>query len=634
MERYILIGLWAFCALFSCSEDSIIEDMEEPDDTEEPKDGDTECEEVLYFTEEVSNVGIPLFTGSQARNGWTEMNTQYSTSKNGSSVSTDVELKRFDQNSYLRFSFENLFEEDDVALLRVSAFRKIFDGISLPDELKAGLEGVSFRAGGICSPVTISVEAWDTHKEVIASEQLVLKQDTMSVYQFKFEPQDFKWIEFKVQKADQSESSTTFEGILALDDIYLMDGTDQPYYPSENEAELLSWLRKASMRHFLWYYTEISGGQGYVPETSTNFDKISLSGIGYGYAIFIMAEQDGIISANEAKSKTLAMLKWQQAQNWFDGSGGWHGFPHHYFKPDGTYDWPDVSTIDWVMCAAGIRVARQRYLDDPEIKSIAEELLSRPEWGEALAEDDKIVMGFDGITGDKNDYRWALGFSEETELIYLEAVASGKLNNSIFEAIVREKKNGFYPSWFGAGFTYNWLQLWTGKLEPYATNSQMAYQSDASTCSRVFGKPLMGLTACATLSDIEANGFVNWNNYISNQGADIHGASGTTSILRISPAPYGAALGLPFAYNEAITALKEYVRLGFYHEFIGLPDNVRLKNLPGNIDPVANWDQYDINIGPIAMAIEQIQSNNISKYYLSDPEISTALDQLSNSFNF
>jgi hypothetical protein len=89
------------------------------------------------------------------------------------------------------------------------------------------------------------------------------------------------------------------------------------------------------------------------------------------------------------------------------------------------------------MCAAGIRVVKQYYANDAEILAIADELLARPDWTVALDEQDKIAMGFNGQTGERNAYRWALDFSEETELVYLEAVASGDLDASIFDAIVR-----------------------------------------------------------------------------------------------------------------------------------------------------------------------------------------------------
>jgi len=242
------------------------------------------------------------------------------------------------------------------------------------------------------------------------------------------------------------------------------------------------------------------------------------------------------------------------------------------------------------------------------------------------------VKGLKATTGEKDGGVWGDAFSEETELIYLEALASGKVNDLDLTRIFREKKSGYYVSWFGAGFTYNWLQLWTGTQEPYKSNSIAAYQSDATTANAKFGRPLMGLTACSTIASIESDGFINWNRYISNQGASVSGAN-TGEVIQISPAPYGAALALPFQSSTAIKALREYVKLGYYHPLLGLPDNVRMNGFSQNVKvPVPNWDTFDINIGTIAMAIEQSQQNTIGNYYTKDNTIAVSLQKLINSF--
>jgi hypothetical protein len=315
----------------------------------------------------------------------------------------------------------------------------------------------------------------------------------------------------------------------------------------------------------------------------------------------------------------------------------------HYYNINGTGKWPNdisaISTIDWAMCAAGIRVVRQKYSGDSEISSICDELLNRPQWQEVVAKNPsnsyqfgRIVKGFRATTGEKDGGVWADAFSEETELIYLEALASGKVNDLDLSRIYRQKKGGYYVSWFGAGFTYNWLQLWTGTQEPYKSNSVAAYQSDAIASNSKFGRPLMGLTACSTISNIENDGFISWKNYISNQGSFVSGAN-TAEVIQISPAPYGAALAIPFQPTTAIRALREFVKIGYYHPLLGLPDNIRMTGFSQNLQvPAPNWDTFDINIGPIALAIDQSQQNVISGYYTKDNAIVTSLQKLIKSF--
>jgi hypothetical protein len=105
------------------------------------------------------------------------------------------------------------------------------------------------------------------------------------------------------------------------------------------------------------------------------------------------------------------------------------------------------------------------------------------------------------------------------------------------------------------------------------------------------------------------------------------------SVLQISPAPYGAALGLAFTYDQSMTALREFVNMGYYHEYLGLPDNVRMRDLPDGFSVSPNWDPFDINIGPTILAIEQAGENRVGKAYLSDEKVSEALTLLIESFS-
>jgi hypothetical protein len=410
-----------------------------------------------------------------------------------------------------------------------------------------------------------------------------------------------------------------------------------------DDTQLIEWLKKSSINYFLWNYRDLGNGRGVVLEASDATSRVSLSGIGYAYAVYILAENENMITSELARERVLSILKWQQGQNWFNGSGGVYGFPLHYYNVDGSglyqSDAAAVSTIDWAICAAGLRTVKQKFSSDAEIVDICNELLNRPMWEESIHTNTndsyrlgRISKGFNAINGAKNGQVWADAFSEETEIIYLEALASGKVNNLDLDRIYRQQKDGYYVSWFGAGFTYNWLQLWTGAIEPYRSNSNAAYQSDAATCNSKFGMPIMGLTACGTMSNVSNNGFINWDKYIGNQGSFVSGAN-TAEVIQISPATYGAVLALPFQPSDAIQALREYAKLGYYHPLLGLPDNIRINDLPQDLDvPAPNWNTYDINIGPIVMAIDQYQQNIISNYYMSDSAIVQSLESLIQSF--
>ncbi len=609
-RRIKIVALILSIAFGSCASDDLI-----PVELDEPSNP--------FITEVDStnfNIGIPIYNADQGKEFSTEFNSEIRPYWTADARGT-FHREYFKNNPYLKCVAEEGAGNFGV---RLALFKTLFDDQPLPAEISERVTGLSFNAFGYTDH-TLQVRVLAVSGEILAEQVFQLEAKKIKTCSLNFEGTNAKEVIF-FSYSSGSQDSIQF----GLDDIYLKTNDSKPFSPPIADADFLDWLKRASFNFFDWNYVTLSGSKGVVLESSTDADKVSLSGMGYAYAIFVIASEDGYISPEEAKVRIKAMLKWQLDQNWFDGSGGWHGFPHHYFKKDGSYYWPDVSTIDWAICAAGLRVVKQYYSNDSEIVSMAEALLARPDWSAALAADDKIAMGFNGLSGAMNNYRWGLAFSEETELVYLEAVASGDLPGSIFNAIVRDKKSGFYPSWFGAGFTYNWLQLWTGPVEPYKTNSIAAFNIDASTSFNAFGLPLMGLTACSTIKEARAKGFLNWGMYISNQGGSVRGTN--ESVLQISPAAYGAALALPFTYSKSITALREVVKMGYYHEYLGLPDNVRINNLPEGIGPSPNWDPYDINIGPIILAIEQVQSNKIGALYLSDAQVIEALTQLKETF--
>lgn len=597
-------------ALGACAPEAVV-----PIVVNEPLDAFTSQVDSTSF-----NIGVLIYNADQGKEFSTEFNSEIRPYWTADARST-FHRQHFKNNPYLACVATQGAGNFGA---RLALFKTLFDDQPLPRQVAESVTGLSFNAFGYSdNPLKVSV--LDVSGNLLAEQVFQLEAKKIKTYSLNFEGTLAKEVVFS-SYASGTQDSIQF----GLDDIYLKTNDTQPFSPPTTDADFLNWLKRASFHFFDWNYVTVPGNKGVVLESSTDADKVSLSGIGYAYAIFVLAAEEGYITGEDAKTRVKAMLQWQLAQNWFDGSGGWHGFPHHYFKTDGSYYWADVSTIDWAICAAGIRVVKQYYSNDPEIAAMAEELLDRPDWQAALGAEDKIAMGFDGLSGAMNDYRWALAFSEETELVYLEAVASGDLPPSIFNAIVREKKGGFYPSWFGAGFTYNWLQLWTGPVEPYQTNSTAAFNIDASTSQSAFGRPLMGLTACSTVKEARPKGFLNWSMYISNQGGSVRGTHG--SVIQVSPAPYGAALALPFTYDKAMTALREFVKMGYYHEYLGLPDNVRVNNLPQGTTQSPNWDPYDINIGPILLAIEQVQGNRIGARYLSDPQVMDAWLQLKESF--
>jgi hypothetical protein len=589
--------------------------------------------------------GIPVYTATMGKYGYTELNSAWKIGKSPS-VSASSRILRTGYDSQLKISFDNFSVASDYVEWVVAIFGSLTNRVAVPNELLANVKGISFRAKSYDVPVELSVQALDIYGNVLSTEKFAVIKDEMKSYNFVFNTLNFHHLSFKIKRDEQNDANF-ITGAITIDDVYLTNNDIKSFQPPADDVAFLKWIKESSLRYFLWQYrvVGINGTQGTVLEHYEDDNKVSLSGIGYAYSAFILAAHQGMISESTAKQRISSILKWQQAQNWFNGSQGKFGFPLHYYNVNGTGKFANnpssVSTIDWAMCAAGIRVVRQKYNSDSEIVAICDELLGRPQWNEVIANDSnnthelgRIIKGLNASTGVKSAGVWADAYSEETELIYLETLASGKVNTLNLTRIYRQKKDGQFVSWFGCGFTYNWLQLWTGVQEPYQSTSILAYQKDAITSNAKFGLPLMGLTACTTLNlsaPMDSNGFIKWDSYISNQGSSVSGAP-SSEVSQINPAPYGAALALPFQRASSITALREFVKQGFYHPLLGLPDSVRINELPAGIEkPIPNWNPFDINIGPIALAIEQTQQNTIGILYLRDNQITTNLTKLKSS---
>jgi hypothetical protein len=500
--------------------------------------------------------------------------------------------------------------------------------LELPSEL-SDLNGIRFKAKSVGGPISLDVEVRDDTNIVIYTQTIAVGSEWSS-YILPFAAVNMRQIKYTVNLDNQLlDENNAFTSDLLLDDIYLLDDTVTPFSIPTADEDVLQWLKESALRYFIWHYIQLDEDRGVVQEISSREDHVQLSGLGMAMAAFVLAEKEGMLSPAEAKTKISSILNWLNALNVNNGVSGVLGFPQHWMDNNGFPIWQNISIIDWAMCAAGIRVVKQKYSDDASLVAIADALLDKPQWDQILTGSGRIPKALDTL-GNPIDGEWGDAFSEETELIYAEAIASGKIDASILDKIIRIEKNGFYPSWFGSGFTYNWLQLWTGTIDPFIANSTKAYEFDAKTSLDVIGLPLIGLTACGTLSNVDVNGFASYNTYISHQGSEAHGTANAGEVIHISPAPYGAVLAYPFLPDASLTALREYAKTGYFHPLLGFPDNVRMKVLPDGLNEkwAPNWERFDINTAAIAMAIEQVQDNTISNLILSDLDFKAAIDVL------
>lgn len=533
-------------------------------------------------------------------------------------------------NPYLSLRFENLQAPHIFAGIWMSVFGHVdVKDVAMPREITAAVDGLGFRVRAPNGAVGFKVEVKDAGGEMLNQKYFEAGKNWEGKHLELDHTAGMKEIVFVIESRFQPGFNSAPSGTLDIDDIFLTakDGVKPPL----DGNELLNFAKDRCMRYFIWNYREAKGGTGFVLERNSFHDLVSISGMGFAFPAVVIAEKDGIISAGQSRSQTLAMLKWIEKIDCKKG-GGLNGFPFHFLTPGGERaGTSEVGTIDWAICAAGIRVAMQHFSGDKEITEIGGKLLKRPDWKSVVSKGGLISHGLsvnkDG-TSSLIDADWGSSFTEEAYVVALEAVASGSIDAEMFSKLRKETKNGFWPSYFGSGFTYNWLQLWTGPREPFASNSRKAYGRDADFCMKRYGKPLLGSTACETFSGSDESGFLKWDTYTGETGSDVFLAE-ANAVKHLSVCPYGAALALPFAREKAMTALAEFAKLSGVHPVIGLPDSIRIEALPeGFRSPISNWAQFAIDVGPMWMAIEATEKNRVAGLYLKDGSVRKALEQL------
>jgi hypothetical protein len=527
---------------------------------------------------------------------------------------------------YLELSWRRLDSQACFVGVWLSLFGGIGeDDVFLPPDVSADVVGAAFRARAPGRPVRLKLEAKDDERQIVAMERFAVGGD-WETFTLPLQPGPLKELVFVVERGRQDAD----EGVLQLDDVALICRPGSEWRVPRAGDDLLRWMHDRGLRYFLWNYRRPAPGLGVVPERSNAYDLVSMAGMGYALAAFVVAEDERLLPEAEARERVLAVLRWVESLDVESGADGHHGLPSHFLHPDGSRaGGSEDSTIDWAICAAGIRAARQRYRGDAEIADLCTRLLARPDWPKMLRPDGRFSHGFRS-DGSPIPYDWGSSFTEEAWLVALEAVATGQVEPSVFDGLNREEREGFWPSWHGAGFTYNWMQLWTGPWEPLASNSREAYARDAKFCRGRLELPLMGFTACGTFSRMADDGFLIWDTYEGNTGSDVF-LSGEGSVNHRIVCPYGAALAVPFIPETATQVLWEYVRLGAAHPMIGFADSLRVADLPPGVPgPVPNWTQYAIDTGPAWMAIEASSpgGGRIASLYRADPEIARALDEL------
>src|SRR5437588_8446772 len=143
----------------------------------------------------------------------------------------------------------------------------------------------------------------------------------------------------------------------------------------------------------------------------------SIAATGFGLSAMCIADQRGFLDHPVAQERVRRMLRFLK-----DGAAGEHGFFYHFLHShSGERIWRcEVSSVDtaWLLC--GVLHCRA-YWEDPEIRSIANELLGRVEWPWMLSGANTLAHGWAPEVGFL-PYHWD-SYSELLAM-YLLAISS------------------------------------------------------------------------------------------------------------------------------------------------------------------------------------------------------------------
>ena len=448
----------------------------------------------------------------------------------------------------------------------------------------------------------------------------------------------------------EHDSVTENIGTLYFDDFYFVD-TDEMYDSNEEFFDLIS------SKSFLYFTENSHPVTGLVRDRSGNRDVTSIAANGFGLASLCIGAERNWLPRSEAAERTKKMLTHLlQAEQSQDQvlAAGYKGFFYHIL----TIDVPvrrvgksELSSIDSGLFFAGVVLARE-YFDnvlnatEKVIRELTDSLLNRVDWNWML---DSTLNQFRMAwfpENDSFDNHWN-HYTDETILINLLAIASGKVDVSTFYAWQRPRGaygttgESIVQSYWGSLFTYFFAHCWVDFKEcgpdlrgvHWWENSRRAIEMnrqfcmDASSLYATYSDSSWGLSACLGPSGYNGGSPKSYGALPMTDSPPNH--DGTVP-------PYGPGSAIVFFHtdpnlNESVKALKN-----FYNNY------PRLWNIYGFADAynlgVGNnlsdhWyanDYIAIDVGAILMMIENYRSGLIWNYFMNNENIRLALDQIFN----
>jgi hypothetical protein len=389
-----------------------------------------------------------------------------------------------------------------------------------------------------------------------------------------------------------------------------------PWAPESGDEDFLDDLERQAC---LFFWEQASPSTGQVLDRARNGlggardprRMSSIAATGFGLTALCIADRRGYLPHAQIVERVRTTLDWH-----LNMLPEVHGFFYHFndVETGARIGHAELSSIDTSLLLCGVLTARA-YFDDPQIRSVAQQIYERVDWAWMLDGGETFSMGWQPDTGFLKA-RWS--HYCELMMIYLLAIGSST------HPVAPEYWNNFTrPVIHYAGFsfisgndplfTHQYSQAWfdfRSKRDAYANyfdNSAVATRAHKAFClshPEWYNDDYWGFSA----SDY-AQGYTAW------------GGTPPTGPLDGTVVPSAAAGSLPFLPADCVAVLramrakwgqKAWGRYGFVDAF----------------HPAANWydpDVLGIGQGISVLMAENLRTGLVWSSFMNNPECASAM---------
>ena len=426
------------------------------------------------------------------------------------------------------------------------------------------------------------------------------------------------------------------------------------------ESPLIADLQHRTFR-FFWETT--NPANGLAPDRWPSESPCSIAALGFALNAYPIGVENGWISREAARERTLTTLKflWGLPQGpQAEGVAGYKGFFYHFLdmKTGLRVKQCELSTVDTTLMLGGVLFCAGWFDSDHpgevEIRRLADALYARVDWTFAVRKAPLISMGWTPEQG-WIEANWE-GYCEGM-LVYLLALGSPThpVSDDAWAAwcatyakdwgVLWGQEHLTFPPLFGHQYSHTWVDF-RGVQDAYmrskgidyfensrrAALAQKAYADANPRGFKGYGGDVWGLTACDGPGHLTLEVHGERRRF---EGYWARGMDGTGARDDGTIAPTAAAASIAFApeiVTPAVEALKSrypaaWGEYGFFDSFNPSLDRPGPFER-GRLDAAAGWvdsDYLGIDQGPILAMIENWRTGLIWRTMRKNPYLRRGL---------